>query len=75
LTLDIRSNGPVCAAVGRSIAFAKEPLNFIEINLRSIAWLSLSLRNVSVLVPELLGNIVHSPGSLVNLEINIENGF
>jgi hypothetical protein len=32
---------PVCAVVGQPIGFAKEPLNFIEINPRSSAALKL----------------------------------
>jgi hypothetical protein len=58
----------------RYVTFAKESLCLIEINPQSCRS-SLSLRNVSVLVLELLGNIAPSPGSLVNSEINIENGF
>jgi hypothetical protein len=68
-------DGPVCAAVGRSIGFAKEPLNFIEINLRSSAVVKLlqPSPNFIKLNPEVLGIAIRSPRLCVIHKIKCRN--
>ena len=54
-------DGPGCTAVGRSIGFAKEPLNFIEINPRSLYVVSLSLSYICAWAPDFTFISVRGP--------------